>query len=390
MRHVLPFRLSFAAALAVLGSTAGAQPPDLPSGNFLLWQPAQRPSGFSHMEKIFPTKRVKAAAHPYPLPKAGQELAVPYTVDGKAMNSQGFMEANNIAGLLVIKDGRIMVERYRLGLTPQGHWNSFSVAKSITSTLVGAAVKDGFIKSLDDPITRYIPGLKGSAYEGVSMRAMLTMSSGARWNENYEDPDSDEMKMKEIDGGKGDGTVPYMAKLPRVAPPGTQFHYSTGDADLIGIALANATGMSMADYLSKKIWMPFGMEHDAYWVTSGGRETGGGGLSISLRDFGRFGLFFMKGGMAGGNKVLPDGWVKDASAFHLQTPSTWADVGYGYQWWVWKDGSYRAIGIFGQMIYVDPASKLVIVTLSAWPHAVGKPNHDAEAAYIVAVHRALR
>jgi CubicO group peptidase (beta-lactamase class C family) len=391
MRHAMRFRLSLAAVLSMLGAgTSDARPADLPSGNFLLWQPDQRPAGFSHMEKIFPTKRVKGSTHPYPLPKAAQELAVPYTVDGKAMDSAGFMAANNVAGLLVIKDGRIMVERYRLGLTAQGHWNSFSVAKSITSTLVGAAVKDGFIKSLDDPITRYIPGLKGSAYEGVTMRAMLTMSSGARWNENYEDPDSDEMKMKEIDGGKGDGTVPYMARLPRVAPPGTQFHYSTGDADLIGIALANATGMSMADYLSKKIWVPFGMEHDAFWVTSGGRETGGGGLSISLRDFGRFGLFFMKGGIAGGQKVLPDGWVKDASAFHLQTPATWADVGYGYQWWVWKDGSYRAIGIFGQMIYIDPASKLVIVTLSAWPHAVGQPNHDAEAAYIAAVHQALK
>jgi CubicO group peptidase (beta-lactamase class C family) len=208
MRHALRFHLSLAAAFSMLGATmSAAQPADLPSGNFLLWQPAQRPSGFSHMEKNFPTKRVKASTHPYPLPRAAHELAVPYTVDGKAMDTSAFMAANNIAGLLVIRDGRIMVERYRLGLTAQGHWNSFSVAKSITSTLVGAAVKDGFIKSLDDPITRYIPGLKGSAYEGVSMRAMLTMSSGARWNENYEDPDSDEMKMKEIDGGKG--MAPY-------------------------------------------------------------------------------------------------------------------------------------------------------------------------------------
>lgn len=391
MPSSLPIRRATVLALCLLSPSAPqAQSADLPSGNFLLWQPSHRPGGFSHMETIFPTRRVKAGAHPYPLPKAAQEPAVRYTVDGHAMDTDGFMEANNVAGLLVIRDGRIMVERYRLGLTAKGHWNSFSVAKSVTSTLVGAAVKDGSIKSLDDPITRYIPGLKGSAYEGVSMRDMLTMSSGVRWNENYEDPDSDEMKMKEIDGGKGDGTVPYMAHLPRLAPPGAQFHYSTGDADLIGIALANATGMSMADYLSKKIWAPFGMERDAHWVTSGGRETGGGGLSVSLRDFGRFGLFFMQGGMAGGRKVLPEGWTQEAAAHHLQTPATWADVGYGYQWWVWKDGSYRAIGIFGQMIYIDPASKLVIVTLSAWPHAVGQPNHDAEAAYISAIHRALQ
>lgn len=391
MRHFLSLRLSLAAVLSLPGAAVShAQSADLPQGNFLLWQPSQRPAGFSHMEQIFPTRTVKASAHPYPLPKAARELAVRYQVDGVAMDTDGFMAGNNIAGLLVIKDGRIRVERYRLGLTAKGHWNSFSVAKSVTSTLVGAAIRDGFIKSLDDPITRYIPGLKGSAYEGVSMRDMLMMSSGVRWNENYEDPDSDEMKMKEIDGGKGDGTVAYMARLPRVAPPGTLFHYSTGDADLIGIALSNATGMPMADYLSQKIWRPFGMERDAHWVTSGGRETGGGGLSVSLRDFGRFGLFFMQGGVAGGKAVLPDGWTGDASAFHLQTPATWADVGYGYQWWVWKDHSYRAIGIFGQMIYVDPASSLVIVTLSAWPHAVGQPNHAAEAAYIAAVHKALK
>ncbi|WP_343616693.1 serine hydrolase [Novosphingobium sp.] len=390
MPHSLPLRLSLALAFSLPGASAlQAEPETLPSGNFLLWQPEQRPAGFSHMDRIFPTRVVKAGPHPRPLPKAPHELAVRYTVDGRPMDTTGFMAANHVAGLLVIKDGRIRIERYRLGLTAKGHWNSFSVAKSVTSTLVGAAIRDGYIQSLDDPIIRYIPGLKGSVYDGVTMRNMLTMSSGARWNENYEDPNSDEMKMKEIDGGKGGTPVDYMAHLPRIAPPGSQFHYSTGDADLIGIALANATGMSMADYLAKTIWQPFGMENDAYWVTSGGRETGGGGLSVSLRDFGRFGLFFMGGGMAGGRKVLPEGWVKDASALHLQTQATWADVGYGYQWWVWKDGTYRAIGIFGQMIYIDPASKLVIVTLSAWPHAVGQRYHDAEAAYIAAVRRAI-
>ena len=134
--------------------------------------------------------------------------------------------------------------------------------------------------------------------------------------------------------------------------------------------------------------MPFGMQEDAYWVTSRGRETGGTGLSMALRDFGRFGLFFMNGGVAGGKQVLPAGWTREATAYRLK--ADWGDVGYGYQWWVWKDGSFRALGIFGQMIYVHPASKLVIVALSAWPRADADPTYKVEADYIAAVRRALR
>ena len=381
--------LAVAALIALGGAQAGAAvDPSLPSGNILFWPPAQRPAGFSHMEKIYPTKTVKAGGTPYPLPKAPHELKISYTVAGKAMTTDSFMAANNVAGLLVIKDGRILIERYRLGLTPTGRWTSFSTAKSVTSTLIGAAIKDGFIKSLDDPITQYIPRLKGSSYDGVTMRDMLMMSSGVKWNEDYEDHNSDAAKLKAIDEGDGTDIVDYMATLPRISPPGKEFLYRTGDSHLLGIALSNAVGMPASEYLSKKIWQPFGMQQDAFWLTSHGRETGGSGLSMALRDFGRFGLFFLGGGVAGGQKVLPDGWTKDATAYHLRTD--WGDVGYGYQWWVWKDGSYRALGIFGQMIYTDPAKKLVIVALSAWPHADADPTYDVENHYIDAVRKAVR
>lgn len=386
--RAFPLRLSVAIAALVSAASVAAVTQTLPSGNILFWPAAQRPAGFMNMEKIYPTLVVHRGKTVHLLPRAPGELKVRYTAASKAMDTDAFMAANNVGGLLVIKDGRILLERYRLGFGPDKRWTSFSTAKSVTSTLVGAAIRDGYIKSLDDQVTHYIPRLKGTAYEGVTIRDMLMMSSGVKWNEDYEDPNSDAAKVKGVDTDpNGRDVVDYMATLPRISEPGKSFLYRTGDSHLIAWIVESATGMSMADYLSKKIWAPYGMEQDAVWLESHGHVSGGSGLSMSLHDFGRFGLFFLGGGIADGKPVLPAGWVKDATAFHL--PTGWGKTGYGYQWWIWPDGSYRALGIFGQMIYTDPKTKLVIVTLSAWPRADAEPTYDVENAYIAAVRHAI-
>jgi CubicO group peptidase (beta-lactamase class C family) len=279
------------------------------------------------------------------------------------------MADQRLAGLIVIQDGRVRLERYGLGFSGAGRWTSFSVAKSFTSTLVGAAIQDGHIASLSDPVTRYIPELEGSGYDGVTVAQLLSMQSGVRWNEDYTDPNSDValFNLQQPEGGL-DPVTAYMRRLPRAHAPGTQWNYNTGETNLIGVLVERATGKTLADYLSEKVWQPFGMEADAGWVlNSGGREISGCCMSISLRDYGRFGMFVLAGGRAGDQQIVPQGWFD--SAGRKQADIGRPGAGYGYQWWTFDDGSFSAQGIFGQGIFIDPARKLVIAGVGNWPTA---------------------
>jgi len=364
---------------AAIGGTA--LPP--PSG-FLFWTPAQQRVGYRNIEKIFPTRIVRRGPAVFPLIAGDLNMKVGYQFQGSHWDTAKFMTANNVAGLLVIKHGKIVLERYGLGETARGRWTSFSVGKSVTSTLIGAAIKDGHIKGLDSAVTDYLPGLKGSAYEGVTIRHLLTMTSGAKWNEDYSDPKSD-VNQFAVSEPKPDGENPivgYMAKLPREAPPGVKWVYKTGESDLIGVLLARATHKHLADYLSEKIWSTFGMESDAVWMLDrAGEELGGCCISMTLRDYGRFGLFFLRGGKIGETSILPDDWILEAT--RQQVP------GYGFQWWVHPDGTYEAVGIFGQAIYIDPDEDLVIVTSSAWPQADEDKSYAISDAYFSAAAKAL-
>lgn len=385
--------LAAAIALATQALADSAQTAKLPPADgFLFWTPAQQQVGYRNIEKIFPTREVKRGAHVMALPRAATQIKVRYAYAGARWNTARFMRANHVAGLLVVHDGKIVLERYGLGETAHDRWTSFSVGKSFTSTLAGAAIKDGYISSLDAPVTAYLPALKGSAYDGVTVRHLLTMSSGAKWNEDYEDPKSDVNQFFALQPLSKDGENPvvaYMAKLPREAKPGTKFEYKTGESDLIGVLVANATHKHLADYLSEKIWSKAGMERNAVWMLDrSGAELGGCCLSMTLHDYARFGLFFMRGGVADGKDVLPEGWVKDASSTQIQSDQQ--HYGYGFQWWIPPGGgAYEAIGIFGQSIYINPAEKLVIVTNSAWPQADADPYYASHDAFVAAVIETL-
>ena len=354
----------------------------------LFWSQAQKETGFAHMEAVFPTHTVKHGDHVHPL-SVGKPLEVSVTLGGKSESLDQFMAENKNAGVLVIQDGKIRLEKYALGYGPNGRWTSFSVAKSFTSTLVGAAIKDGYIKSIDDPVARYIPGLKGSAYEGVSIRQVLTMTSGVKWNEDYTDPKSDVAQFYTVKPDPGvDATVSYMRKLPREAPPGTKWVYKTGETNLIGVLVTSATHKSLADYLSEKIWTPYGMERDGAWmVDERGQESGGCCLSVALRDYGRMGMFILGGGVAQGRSVVPAGWIEAATRKQADTGEP--GYGYGYQWWTEDDGAFGAYGIFGQAIHIDPKRRLVIVISSAWPHATNRDLQTQRSALFAAVARAV-
>src|SRR5450631_1998422 len=355
-----------------------------PQTGFLFWSPAQQRIGYRNIEKIFPTRSVKRGPTVYPLISNRLKFDVTYQFQGSGWHTANFMQANNVAGLLVIKHGKIVLERYGLGESPQDRWTSFSVGKSVTSTLIGAAIKDGYIKGLDSQVIDYLPALKGSAYDGVTIRQLLTMTSGAKWNEDYTDPKSDVNQFALGDPGPAgeNPIVAYMAKLPREAPPGAKWVYKTGESDLIGVLLARATKKHPGDYLSEKIWSKYGMEKDAVWMLDrAGEELGGCCISVTLRDYGRFGLFFMRGGKIGGTSILPDDWI--AQATRQQVP------GYGFQWWVHDNGTYEALGIFGQTIFVNPKEDLIIVTSSAWPQADEPKFYAISKAYFSAVTKAL-
>ncbi len=350
--------------------------------DFLLWSQPEREVAYRNMENLYVTAPVKRGEKVRDLAKAASELNVSYTHEGKAMTADTYMETSHMSGLLVIKDGQIVLERYRAGFTPDQRWTSFSVAKSVTSTLVGAAVHDGYIKSLDDPVTRYIPQMKGGSYDRVTIRQLMTMTSGIRWNEDVNDFNSDYMRLFSSD------FVAMMMDRPQIHPAGSTFYYNTADTNLLGTIVMQATKKPLAEYLSEKIWAPYGMEKDAAWLLVSGKETGGACISMTLRDYGRFGEFIRQGAMIDGKSIVPAGYIADATRGH--TATGWGSApGYGYQWWVNEDKSFRALGVFGQYIYVDPASNLVIVGLGAWDSAESGAGYRAEDAFIAAVKNTL-
>jgi CubicO group peptidase (beta-lactamase class C family) len=337
----------------------------------LFWSQAQRDANFPHMEKLFPGHIVQAGGKVRALPQ-GKPLAL------ADADVDAFIAAQNIAGLIVLKDGKVVLERYARGYSAGGRWTSFSVAKSFTSSLVGAALRDGFIKSLQDPVTRYIPELAGSGYDGVTVEQLLTMTSGVKWNEDYTDPKSDvaRMFMESVPAGE-DPTVYYMRKLPREFAPGTKWVYKTGETNLIGVLVMRATGKPLATYLSEKIWRPMGMEQDAFWmVDPAGHEVSGCCLSVSLRDYARMGQFVLEGG----HGVVPAGWYRQSTRAHADIGKP--GFGYGYQWWVYPKGRFGAQGIFGQSIRIDPTSRVVIAISAAAPKASDDAYGKARTAFL--------
>lgn len=327
---------------------------------------------FRHINRVFPSAIVKHGGHAFPLLVAARQLHdVRFTSLGQPFHLADYIHLNRVAGLLVLKDGKIALEQYEFGNTPQTRWVSFSVVKSITSTLAAAAIQDGLIGGLDDPVTKYLPQLHGSGYDGVSIRNLLQMASGVRWNETYTNASSDRRRMLDLQMHQRPGALlQFMATLPRIARPGTEWNYNTGETYVLGALVRAAVRRPLSQYLSDKIWSSFAMGEDATWWTEspGGVEFGGSGFAATLRDYARFGEFVLEGGIAGGKQVVPIGWFPNAG----QPKPVGGDlVPYGYMWWSEPGGAFRAYGIFGQSVYVNPKENVVIVVWSAQQKPTG-------------------
>lgn len=347
--------------------------------NVLNWTPAQQLRGYRNIDRIYPTRPIARSAHPYPLPSRPHDFrGLTYSVAGQSTGVDGFIAHNHVVGLLVLQNGEVLLERYAQGNTPETRWYSFSVAKSVVSMLVGAALKDGFITSLDAPVSDYLPLLQGSAYQDVTLRQAMTMTSGVAWDEDYADPTSDIAQT----GGSALDRLRYLLCKPRAAAAGSIFNYNTEETNLVGAVLRAAIGNNLSTYLAAKIWRPFGMEHDANWLllSEDGAEHGGCCLSATLRDYARLGLFALRDGrLADASSVLPTGWMQTS------TTGTAANGGYGLLWWLRPRQTYAAIGIYGQAIQIEPRCNLVIVTHSAWPRATDRQFSAHREAFLAAV-----
>jgi CubicO group peptidase (beta-lactamase class C family) len=377
------------------GALAAARPAwsaEVAARNPLDTTPENQAPTFRNQDQMRPVRAIRRGAKVRPLPPHGRTLSgLTYAGEGGTGTVDDYMARRRTGGLLVLKRGEVALERYGMGNGPESRWTSFSTAKSMTSTLAGAALHDGAIRSLDDPADRYLASLKGSAYEGVSVRNVLRMCSGVAWKEEY-DPNgtSDVVRLgAAMAAGRPGAVVDLMRSLPRAAPQGTKFNYSTGETCLLGAIVAAATRRPLADYYGEKIWGPAGMEADGYWQleTKGGLELAGLGVSARLRDFGRFGQFMLEDGVVAGGRMLPNGWRDlagqpdvEATGFGRLQPGY--PLGYGYQWWVLPraagsvhDGAFTAQGIFGQFVYVNPREQVVAVVWSAWRKAW---EYDAE------------
>ena len=351
---------------------------------------------FEHSDALFPVSTVPRKSPVRPLPPASAKLTdVHFKSQGHDFDLFDYLAYNRVAGLLILKDGKVVLENYALGAGPQTRWPSFSIAKSFSSTLVGAALQQGLISSLDDPLTRYVPQLKGGAYEGVSIRNILQMASGVKWDETYTDPKSDRRKLLELQLAQKPGAiVSYMNALPRAGATGSIWNYSTGESFLVGALIEGATHKPLATYLSETLWSRLGMEQDATWwlESPGGMGLAGSGLGATLRDYARFGLFVQLDGVLDGQRVVPEGWLREAGSAHVIGGKS---VDYGYLWWPLPagdsihQGAFQGIGIFGQHLYINPSEKLVIVVLSARPKPDSSTHILSDESFFAAVAKSL-
>lgn len=341
---------------------------------------ADHARALSHFVERFPSRTVHRAGPVSTWPEARRDLsALTYKYDGVTRTLPDFFTRNDTRGLLIIHKGQLVYEQYAEGTGPHTRFTSMSVAKSVTSTLVGLALEDGLIESLDDPLTKYLPYLIGTAYDGVSIEQALEMSSGIQFFEDYEPGDvitdiaqfmSLSIMLNALPANEA------AAMFERVHAPGTKFNYNTAETQILGALVHEVTGKPLADYLSEKLWQPLGMEHDAAWALDApeGMEVAGCCLNVSLRDYARLGELFRLNGLWQGQRLLPESWV--ARATTPQNPQVQYGqlfevdpdkMGYGYQWWLRPGGDFSAQGVFGQFVYIDQKADLVIAMTSAWP-----------------------
>lgn len=375
----------FLAILVVVGLLAASFPTRIRRVWFAahLFSNRDHVAKFQDMGSLFPGKVIRKSDQPFTFPR-GTQIAMPshYIFNDKAKDSASFLQDVDTTGLLVLHGDRVVYENYWRGTKPNTKTIGWSLTKSFVSALIGIAIAEGKIGSVEAPVTQYAPELKGSAYDDVRLKDVLQMSSGASWNEDYSDWNSDINRFARA-FAFGSSLDHFVTTLKRENTPGTYHRYNSMDTQVLGLVLRRATGLSNSDYLESKLWEPLGMQDDALWVIDNeNKEFAAAGLNATLRDFAKLGELYLHLGSWNGRQIVPNAWVvasitPDAPHLRPGKRSTSNEVmGYGMQWWIPdNDGDYTAIGIFNQFVYVNPQLQMVIAKTSA-NHLYGTGGSD--------------
>ncbi len=376
MKLIATRHLAGCAALALLVSSAIAAPDEeqlgksagYPIGTRASWFFSERVrvGSFSNLDKLYPHNRLAKAVAPLPLPKAASEVKFRYKFEDRTLSVDDFLQRQRVTGLLIVKDGEILLERYQYDRLPTHRFLSHSMAKSLVCLAIGLALAEGKIASLDDKVSKYVPELAGYPYGETSIRNILRMASGVKFKEVYDGKD-DIARFVQIRGSKG-ALGALQAFTVREAREGTRFHYASSETVVLALVVNAVTGKTLSEYLTERLWQPMGAEADATWIRDiNGLEAGMGNFNAVLRDYGRLGVLLANDGAVGGKQILPRSFLLEATDWRKQ-PAQFAPgqatryFGYGYQFWLFPGAKRRfaLLGVYGQSIFVEPELKLVM------------------------------
>jgi CubicO group peptidase (beta-lactamase class C family) len=353
------------------------------------WSQRYSVDGFSRLGELLPSAVSRAGARVSPLRRADREPAVDYLSAGQSLRAplQAYFDRNPVTGLMVLRDGEVLIERYQYARTPAHRFTSFSMAKTLIAAMVGLALEDGAIASIDDLAERYAPGLAGTEYGRTPLRHLLTMSSGVRFREDYDGQDDSARLSRAVTGGQSAGGADVVRPFnERIAAPGERWYYASAETFVLALALRSALRRSLADYFSERIWQPLGAQTDALWLTDrSGLEAGYMGFHATLPDYGRLAAMLAADGRVGtgsqARQILPSAWLTAMTRAQVSSAQTGRWFGYGYQTWVFpaNDRSFALLGVRGQAIYVDPARRLAMVHTAVRPAARDPGGADATA-----------
>jgi CubicO group peptidase (beta-lactamase class C family) len=335
----------------------------------------------------------------YPLREPAKDWTTDYTFHGSRYSLNEYFKRNFVTGFLVLHNDQIIIEKYFHEADRNSRFVSQSLSKSVVSILVGAAVEEGAIKSVEDPVTKYLPYLSASGYRNVTVKNLLQMSTGVNYSENYRDPKSGAALIGAalLTGNPSFKNYVQSIQATKTAP-GSKFEYQSVNTQVLGLLLEKVTGKRLNTYAQEKLWSKIGAQSDAFFYESKKQPDtcAFACFNATVRDYARVGLMMLQGGALGKQRVVSNAWVHDSTtpdAPYLKPKPGGPEGGYGYayQWWVppGQDGVFMALGIYGQCIYVNPARHIVIVQTSAWPEPVSDLLEAEQGAAFEKIARAI-
>jgi CubicO group peptidase (beta-lactamase class C family) len=330
---------------------------------------------FHNMDQLdLRTDWLKKGDRVYPLREPTREWSIEYTYKGNRYSLDDYFKRNFVTGFLVLHNNQIIIEKYFHGADQNSRFVSQSVSKSIVSILIGAAVEEGSIKSIEDPVIKYLPYLSESGYRNVTVKNLLQMSTGVKYSEDYGDPKSEAALLGSALLTGNPSFKDYAQSIqPTNTPAGTKFEYQSVNTQVLGLLLEKVTGKRLNEFAQEKLWKKIGAQSDAFFYESKKQADtcAFACFNATLRDYARVGLMMLQGGKLGAERVVSSAWVHDSTTpdAPFLKPSPGSGPGYAYQWWIpsGEKGVYMAQGIYGQCIYIDPVRHVVIVQTSAWP-----------------------